>query len=225
MKPRTQEEVYAPALEKARRELRNADPWLVAFKSATFFREAESAGQEPEEAHEWPPGRWEVRFWGRDYTVDYPHIKVLEGDSGKEPSWLVQLLILHYLLHSDGTPPAERWVSFRELPGGLGYDPVFRARTSLRLVRAFGQDVEGLCRAARALGGERLSFGDASFLFRMFPRLWLAVVFYRGDEEFSPSANVLFDASAAHYLPTEDLVVLGEFLCKRLVEEGTSAGG
>jgi len=54
-------------------------------------------------------------------------------------------------------------------------------------------------------------------LFRALPRVWLAVVVYKGDEEFSPAANVLFDAAAANYLPTEDLAVLGGYLASKLV--------
>jgi hypothetical protein len=67
------------------------------------------------------------------------------------------------------------------------------------------------------LKGESLSFGDASFLFRMLPRLWLAVVLYLADDEFPANANVLFDAAASHYLPTEDLAVLGGLLAGRLI--------
>ena len=74
--------------------------------------------------------------------------------------------------------------------------------------------------AAKALGGESLTYGDAAFLFPMFPRLRLAVVLYLADEEFSASANVLFDAAAGHYLPTEDLAVLGGMLAGQLIKAG-----
>ncbi|MBM4467033.1 MAG: DUF3786 domain-containing protein, partial [Chloroflexi bacterium] len=79
-------------------------------------------------------------------------------------------------------------------------------------------DLDGFVAAAEALGGERLTYGDASFLFPMFPRLRLAVVLYLADEEFPASANVLFDAAAGHYLPTEDLAVLGGMLTGRLIK-------
>ena len=62
-----------------------------------------------------------------------------------------------------------------------------------------------------------MSFGDASFLFRVLPRLWMAVVLYLADDEFGASANVLFDGAADHYLPTEDLAVLGGMLSSRLI--------
>jgi hypothetical protein len=52
----------------------------------------------------------------------------------------------------------------------------------------------------------------------VLPRVWLAVVLHLADEEFPASANVLFDASASHYLPTEDLAVLGGMLTGRLIK-------
>ena len=67
-------------------------------------------------------------------------------------------------------------------------------------------------------GVERLSFGDASFSFRLLPRVWLAVVLHLADDEFPASANVLFDAAVSHYLPTEDLAVLGGILTGRLIK-------
>jgi hypothetical protein len=113
---------------------------------------------------------------------------------------------------------ASRWDAFRALPGGLGYDAAFQGRANLRLARAFGSDQAAFARASRALGGEPLTFGDASFLFRLLPRVWLAVVLHLADEEFGANANVLFDAAASHYLPTEDLAVLGGMLASRLIK-------
>ena len=38
-----------------------------------------------------------------------------------------------------------------------------------------------------------------------------------GDEEFPPSAQLLFDSSVDHYLPLEDIVVLGQITTGRLI--------
>jgi hypothetical protein len=160
----------------------------------------------------------EVRFWGKDYVVQYPDISVKEAETGREPPIAIEILILHYLVNADGTPLADSWVSFRELPDGRVYDAAFRRRANLRLAQAFGSDLDGFVAAAEALGGIRLTYGDASFLFPMFSRLRLAAVLYLADEEFPASANVLFDAAADHYLPTEDLAVLGGMLAGRLIK-------
>lgn len=208
IKIRTREESYKPAMDKARREIAQVDPWETAFKAAVDYFEIDLR-----------KGEWLVPFWGKRYRVTYPEGIVTEEDTGKSPSIIVSLLILHYLLTAEGVRPADHWVSFREFPGGQGYWPVFQARTASKLAKAFGKDKEAFERAALALGGERLSFGDSSFLFRMFPRLWVAVVLNLADEEFGPSVQVLFDATAGKYLPTEDLVVLGEMLTHGLLKQ------
>jgi len=209
MKQRTPEETYGPALEKAIRDLRAFDPWLVALRSYTKYTQLTDTS-----------GQIEVRFWGKDYLVRHPEISVEEIETGQEPPIAVKILILHYLINADGTPLADAWISFRELPDGHVYDAAFRRRANFRLAQAFGANLEGFVAAAKALGGERLTFGDASFLFPMFPRLRLAVVLYLADEEFPASASVLFDAAAGHYLPTEDLAVLGGMLARRLIKAG-----
>jgi hypothetical protein len=211
MKPRTPEETYQPALEKAVRDLQSLDPWLVALRSDTkYTRLTEISGQ------------IEVRFWGKDYIVRYPEISVKEVETGQAPPIAIQILILHYLIKADGTRLADAWISFRELPDGHVYDSAFRQRANLRLARAFGNDLDSFVAAAKALGGERLAYGDASFLFTMFPRIRLAAVLYLADEEFPASANVLFDAAAGHYLPTEDLAILGGMLAGWLIKLGRS---
>jgi len=206
MKPR--EQAQFQALQRAWEDLRSLDPLVVSFCSdADYEREA-------------PRGILRLRFWDKRYEVNIPESIVREEVTGEEPDIVTQLLILHYLIKADGTPMADQWITFRELPGGLAYNTAFLARTSVRLVRTYGYDLPGFIRAAESLGGERLVFGDASFMFRLFPRLRMAVILHRGDEEFPPEATVLFDGSAHCYLPLEDLAVLGGMLCSKLIKAG-----
>ena len=162
-------------------------------------------------------GRFEIPFLGTQYDVFWPKGTVYRATDQKQADIATQILLLHYLLTADGTPVAARWIAFRNLPGGLGYDAAFQNRASRRLSHAFGRDRASFEAAARALGGERLSFGDTSFLFRVLPRVWLSVVLYLADDEFPANANVLFDAVVDRYLPTEDLAVVGGMLAGRLI--------
>jgi len=209
MKQRTPEETYGPALDKAVGDLQSLDPLLVALRSDTKYTSLTDTSSQIE-----------VRFWGKDYIVRYPEISVEELETGQEPPIATRILILHYLINADGTPLADSWIAFRELPDARVYDSAFRRRANLRLAQAFGSDPDGFVAAAEALGGTRLTYGDASFLFPIFPRLRLAAVLYLADEEFPASANVLFDAAASQYLPPEDLAVLGGMLAGRLIEAG-----
>lgn len=201
-KPRAPEETYGPALEQAKQAFPQLDPNQAATRAAVSYEE----------------GRFQVPFFGAIYDVHWPGGSVLRASDRKEADIASQILLLHYLLTADGTPLGAEWISFRNLPGGLGYYAAFQGRTGLRLAHAFGADLPAFEEAARTLGGERLSFGDASFSFRLLPRVWLAVVLHLADDEFPATANVLLDVETGHYLPTEDLAVLGGILASRLIK-------
>jgi len=204
-KPRTPEETYGPALNKARLAFPGLEPHQTAVRAGVSFSEQGSAS-----------AQFQVPYLGKIYEVDWPAGTVRLSGNLHEADIATRILLLHYLLTADGTPLASKWIAFRNLPGGLGYEAAFQGRASARLARAFGTDSQPFKVAARNLGGERLSFGDASYLFRVLPRVWLAVVLHLADEEFPASANILFDAASSHYLPTEDLAVLGGMLAGRL---------
>ncbi len=204
---RTLEEAHEAAWEKAQQDLQKLEPYKAAYTAGCDYHAGEVGGH------------FTIRFFEQDYRVTFPKVSV-QSVTGKAPDVATRLIIVHYLIHADGTPPADQWIAFRELPDGLVYDPAFQGRSSLRLRREYGMDARGFAAAAAKVGGERLTFGDASYMFRVLPRLRLAVILHQGDEEFGPAVNVLFDASAGHYLPTEDLAVLGGMLVGRLMKAG-----
>ena len=195
---------YQPALDKARGELRRLDPLLVAFKSgATWVPEGEVAGLN-------------LVYWGCPVRVCWPTGNVM-APADEVLSVASHLILLHYLVTADGTPPADRWLSFRDLPDGRVYDAAFRQRACRPLERALGARVEAFRAASERLGGQRLTFGDASFMFQVLPRVRVAVILHAGDDEFPAEATMLFDASLRHYLPIEDVAVLGGLVAGELV--------
>ena len=51
-----------------------------------------------------------------------------------------------------------------------------------------------------------------------FPRVPITLVLWRGDDEFPPDGNILFDRSISDYLTTEDVNVLCETIAWTLVK-------
>jgi len=201
------EKGYQSALKQARRALQKLEPYKTAYKAGCDFHAADAGGH------------FAVPFFGEDHIITFPDL-LSRTATGQEPDTATNLILLHYLLHADGSPPADHWIAFRELPDGMVYDPAFQKRSSLRLAQEYGQDARAFALAAQSLGGEQLSFGDASYMFRVLPRVRMAVILYQGDDEFGPRVNTLFDAAASHYLPIEDLAVLGGMLASKLIRAG-----
>jgi hypothetical protein len=160
--------------------------------------------------------RLRLRCAGRDYTVLYPDGTVLQED-GSPADVHVAILLLLYLLEATGQPAAGQWISFEQLPGGAGYLASFRGRVVAPVMRAFGPQPERLLAAARALDGEPMALGDVAVRIPALPRVPIAYILWRGDDELPPSASVVFDASVEGYLDAEVLTALAELTSRRLV--------
>jgi hypothetical protein len=190
------------ALDRARAEWAAADPAEACALAGCTYSKNEVL----------------VPFFGVPHTVTHPAGEVTAHyeDASKSAHSSIIIVLLHYLLTADGTRPADRWVAFRELPDGLFYAQAFAGHAEGLLARKYGADPDAFRRAAAAMDGMPLDLADASFRFQALPRLAVAVLLWNGDEEFPGQARVLFDAAAGHYLPTEDLSGVGDWLAHRL---------
>ena len=138
---------------------------------------------------------------------------------GPEVPRFLQVLMLHYLAGATKAQLSERLISFRELSGGALYYSAFKARAIDPLVKEFGLNPERLRRVAATLNAEPLEVGSVGVKIRFFDKLPVAVILWLGDVEVSASANILYDASAAKILPTEDLTVVGGVVSRTLIKE------
>jgi Domain of unknown function (DUF3786) len=158
-----------------------------------------------------------VPYFGRPHLLAHPDGEAIAQATSKPAHMTIAIVLIHYLLTADGTPPADRWLAFRELPHGLFYAQAFAGHAEGEIAQKFCVDVAGFRQVAAALGGQPLDLADASFRFQAFPRLAVAVLLWAGDDEFPAQARVLFDAHAGHYLPTEDLAGTGDWLAHKLI--------
>jgi len=155
-------------------------------------------------------GRFTVPFFHRSFTIHLPGAKVTEVGSETAPPRLLEILLMHYLVNADGTPVSGMWITYRHLPGANLFEQRFTDMALQPLLDSFGNDAEGFRQAGLAIGGTPMSrTGDAAFRFMALPKIPMGCILYLGDDEVPPSINILFDAAAPHYLPTEDLSYLG----------------
>ena len=197
------------AREKAAREFGLLDPAWMASRSGTFYS--------------YPRRAFFVPFFGEPYSVTYPEGVVARGN-GSPAGAREALIVLHYLVNADGTPVQGRWVAYRDLPGARYHEPAFVAEVENPLSRGLAGRRQELRDWAEE-NAEAVDLpGDVAAAWYVLPRVPLLLVFNDRDEEFTASARVFFDASAPHYLPTEDLSVLAELAALRLLEETGALG-
>ncbi len=153
--------------------------------------------------------------FSKKFTITLPEFSIQDAQ-GKAADLLYSGFIIHYLATADGTPSSGKWISLREIPGGTFYADAFQGYTGDVLVRTFGGKEDQLIQACRENKGEEIDLGDFGYSFQLLPRVKLGLVYWRGDEEFPPSARILFDGSSPHYLPCDALAVMGAQLTRDL---------
>ena len=162
-------------------------------------------------------GKGSLGFLGYVVDLDSGDIYDKVKDALVNEPESLYLLLAHYSV-AEPVESAGKLVVFRDLPGGYAYENAFVERAILPVGRVFSDRIKDFVAAAEALGGVKRQYGDVSVEIPALPRVPLTYVLWRGDEEFESSANILFDASAGSYLPTEDLAVLGELTTVRLID-------
>ncbi len=158
-----------------------------------------------------------IDYLDQSYVITLPDIEVSLRNSAGEILVRDRILILHYFISAKGTPATDKLITFRELPEGKVYFPTFSKRTIQPLMEHFGKEPHLLVKAAGKLGGVRVDYGDLAVTINAFTRVPITIIMWRGDEEFAPQGNVVFDANIIDYLPTEDITVLCETIAWRLV--------
>ena len=195
------QEAWQLAVDLAVEELAAADLAERCLKSGASWRADEQVV--------------EIACMNRSCCLAPPDFEV-EVAGGPEADIRERILLLHYLQKASGSALTGTWMAFSEIPGAQLYLANFQARSGDRLARAFGDEPHRLPEVADGLGGVESDIGDAGVRIPALPRVPVLTVVWKGDDEFPPSGDVLFDSSITDYLPTEDIIVLAEKVVTRL---------
>ena len=82
-------------------------------------------------------------------------------------------------------------------------------------------DPDLLHRAAAALGAEPIRGGDIGYAFELFEGLKIGLLFWYGDEEFSPRIRCLWDQNAKQYIRYETMYFAVSLLRRQIRSLGT----
>jgi len=165
-----------------------------------------------------------IEYLNQSYLITLPDVEISIMGKEKEVPLRDKILILHYLTQTKGTPLANKVISFKELPEGAGYFSTFYQRTIRPLVNYFGNEPHQLSAMARLLGGHEADYGDVAVTINAFSRVPITLVLWKGDKEFAPEGNVLFDGTISDYLPVEDIIVLSETTVRILIKRLKTGG-
>jgi len=171
--------------------------------------------------------RFSLRVLGTEYGVPHPEFALLnqdgkeETDSGAAPEGdpYEKILFLRYLCEGKYFPEQGKRLSYNEIPWGSVYYKNFEGRCLKRCARVFGKDIKKFAETVENnpnLRAEALNTGDASYRLEFINGLYISIILWGADDEFPPSAQLLFDDNFVFAFTAEDLAVAGEVLTDRL---------
>ncbi len=162
--------------------------------------------------------KFRFRFMGHEYEADYPvfAVRLLDAeDDGKDllmHHLPAQTFLLRYLLEGQYIKSSGKFMTFREVPtyGELYIQP-FTGRCLKRLTYGFGYKLDAFAKAMERIPGvKRCSMGDVSYEFELVNGYRMQFIFWEGDDEFPPSAQILYSDNFQFGFHAEDMVVAGD---------------
>ncbi len=153
----------------------------------------------------------------QSYRISFPDGEVSLVSVGEAVPMRDKILILHYFTQAKGTPPSNKTITYKELPDGINYFPVFAKRAIKPVVTFFGDKPEQLLKTAKVLGGRKADYGDVAVTISAFKQVPVTIVLWQGDEEFAPEGSLMFDSTISDYLTNDDTHTLCENIAWRLV--------
>ena len=155
-------------------------------------------------------GVYKVILLGKTYGIT-KEPKIADED-GKAPALPVQTFLLRYLLEGKTVAFGSQWKTFREMPWGELYIKPYTGRVLTRAAFTLGTRVDAFRKAAEKLGAVPVNHGDAGYQFNLIGNYHMQVLAWAGDEEFQPSAQVLYSDNFEEGFAPEDRVVAGDIL-------------
>ncbi len=160
-------------------------------------------------------GVFTLKLLGQTYEITHPDYTI-SGEGFATKALPPQTFLLRCLLEGKKGEATAEFKTFREMPWGELYIQPFTGRVLTRAAFTFGTRIAAFRAAAEKLGGLPLRHGDAGYEFDFMDNYRLRLLVWEGDDEFPPSAQLLYSANFETGFSAEDRVVAGDLLINAL---------
>jgi hypothetical protein len=163
--------------------------------------------------------KYYISVWGDDYIID-PHAYKIDCTKGGnyDPHELFYLFVIFYLLNFKDIKIKDEWISEKDVPGGATF---FRGPHEIPtdlISKQYKNNTKAFKKKCIELGGTELDLADASFRFDIVPQIPVAVLYWEGDDDFFPEANILYDRTIMDHLTSDIIFSLAVEVCTRIGE-------
>jgi len=199
--------------------------WEITFEQhLEKYRDIDpyEAAQRTNIAYNPETSRFTLNILGYELHAEWPEFKLTPENPENCPKTLygfqVQVLVLRILYLGVYAPSSGKFKAYRELPWGDLYDSNFNGRCIKRFAFGFGFKPEALIKAAEKIGGKKLELGDISYEFTFSGNIISRFILWKPDDEFPPSAQILFSDNSPLMYNAEDLAAVGDVIISTLKE-------
>lgn len=161
-------------------------------------------------------GVFTLRLMGCTYQISWPDYQIKAVPENVichyplENAANARILVLRYFLEGTAAPASGKFLTYREMPWGEVYFRQFQGRCIFRLAYGFGGKLDQFQSIMERLGGVRIEYGDCGYEFEFMNNLRLRFILWAGDDEFPPSAQILFADNFSAAFHGEDMAVVGD---------------
>ncbi len=203
---------YIKAVALGKEALQGRDPLEIARRCGAVYAEETNEKK-----------GISIDFLNREIDISWPDLDFSESTECKEVPIQQQVLILHYLNLANDVEISNEWIAYQEVPDGKFYMDAFIRRAKNPMVQGFGDNPELLVKlTSEVYGAVPMEQGDLAVSIQALPLVPVALILWRGDDEFPPEGTILFDRSVSQVLSAEDIAWLAGMIIYPLL--GMAAG-
>ncbi len=203
---------YIKAVEIGKNELMGNDPEQIAARSGAAYALGDHG-----------KAVLSIDFLNKTIDISWPELAFSYNVDRGEVPIQQQVLLLHYLNLVEDVKISGEWIAYQEIPDGKFYLDAFVRRAKNPMVQGFGSNPELLVKLAKEVyGATPLDQGDVAVAIQALPLIPVALILWKGDDEFSPEGTILFDRTVSQLLSAEDIAWLAGMIIYPLL--GMAAG-
>ncbi len=158
-----------------------------------------------------------VRLMGYEYGISFPEFHISPKTDDPDAYLILmenipsRTFVMRYLIEGKKVLSTGKYITFREVPtyGELYLQP-FTGRCISRLTYGFGYKLPKFKAAMEKLGATPIKMGDVAYEFELINDYHMRFIFWEADEEFPPSAQILYEDNFLNGFYAEDMVVAGD---------------
>jgi hypothetical protein len=133
-----------------------------------------------------------------------------------------QTVVYIHMASGGTTSPTGNMKSFKEFPNTVSKIVSMRDQVETPLKKTFSARKDALETACKKTGGtnvtDRYDSLDLAFQFRVFPKVFITLLFWDASEGFEADVKLLFDETILDHLDIEATLFLSEHLCRLLTD-------